>query len=257
MSLETAALSVAGVPAGKLHDVLAEAGPGPAGGTAAALAATMASGLVRLVARVSPDWEEAPGIAAQAAALGDRSLALADDDHRVYARALVQLRCPRARRGARAGSPRRGGGAGADRRGPRRTSRRSPRSPPAAVPPPCAATPGRRQRWPRRRGMAAARLVHVNLATRPDGETTRADLRPAPRPPRARSRSGRHGARPVPAWSLSPGDAPPVAASPIWSAAVTRQWAYAGSDGAVDVCIVDSGVERAAPSSARSRAPSR
>ena len=74
---------------------------------------------------------------------------------------------------------------------------------------------------------------------------------------RARGRApGDMSARPVPAWSLSPGDAPPVAASPIWSAAVTRGWAYGGSDGAVDVCIVDSGVERDAPSSARSRAPS-
>ena len=86
--------SVAAVPVGRLHDVLAESGPGPAGGSAAALATTMASGLVRLVARVSHEWEEAPGIAAQAAALGDRSLVLADDDHRAYARAVEQLRAP-------------------------------------------------------------------------------------------------------------------------------------------------------------------
>ena len=54
-------------------------------------------------------------------------------------------------------------------------------------------------------------------------------------------------ARAVPAWSLPPGDAPPVAADPAWSAAVTRDWAFADSDGAVDVCVVDSGVERDHP----------
>jgi subtilisin family serine protease len=53
--------------------------------------------------------------------------------------------------------------------------------------------------------------------------------------------------RAVPAWSLPPGDAPPVAADPVWSAAVTREWALEGSDGAVDVCVVDSGVERDHP----------
>lgn len=94
MSLATTGLTLAGLPAGRLHDVLAEAGPGPAGGSASALAATMASGLVRLVARVSHEWDDAPGIAAQAAALGDRALVLADEDHRAYAHALEQLRAP-------------------------------------------------------------------------------------------------------------------------------------------------------------------
>ncbi len=94
MSTTTSGAELAAVTMGRLHDVLAEPGPGPAGGSAAALATTMAAGLVRLVARVSRDWEEAPGIAAQAAALGDRSLLLADDDHRVYAEALAQLDAP-------------------------------------------------------------------------------------------------------------------------------------------------------------------
>jgi formiminotetrahydrofolate cyclodeaminase len=87
-------VSVAGIPVSQLQDVLAESGPGPAGGSAAALAATMAAGLVRLVARVSDEWADAPGVAAQASALGDRALALADDDHRVYARAMAQLASP-------------------------------------------------------------------------------------------------------------------------------------------------------------------
>jgi formiminotetrahydrofolate cyclodeaminase len=94
MTPATRGVELAGVTLGGLHEVLAEPGPGPAGGSAAALATTMAAGLVRLVARVSPDWDEAPGIAAQAAALGDRALLLADDDHRVYARALAQLGAP-------------------------------------------------------------------------------------------------------------------------------------------------------------------
>ena len=94
MSGASTEVSVAGLPVSELQDVLAQAGPGPAGGSAAALAATMAAGLVRLVARVSSEWPDAPGVAAQASALGDRSLALADDDHRVYARALAELASP-------------------------------------------------------------------------------------------------------------------------------------------------------------------
>ncbi len=94
MSESSTEISVAGLPIAQLQDILAESGPGPAGGSAAALAATMAAGLVRLVARVSEDWPEAPGVAAQASALGDRSLALADEDHRVYARAMAELAAP-------------------------------------------------------------------------------------------------------------------------------------------------------------------
>ena len=94
MSVAATGTSVASLPTGSLPDALAETGPGPAGGSAAALATAMASGLVRLVARVSYDWDEAPGIAAQAAALGDRSLVLADEDHIAYAHALEQLRAP-------------------------------------------------------------------------------------------------------------------------------------------------------------------
>jgi subtilisin family serine protease len=54
-------------------------------------------------------------------------------------------------------------------------------------------------------------------------------------------------ARPVPAWSLPPGAAPPIAADATWRAAVTRDWALGGSDGAVDVCVVDSGIEQDHP----------
>jgi formiminotetrahydrofolate cyclodeaminase len=172
----TTGLPLASVPTGRLHDVLAESGPGPAGGSAAALATTMAAGLVRLVARVSHDWEDAPGIAAQAAALGDRSLVLADDDHRAYAHALEQLHAPhhdatlgRALRRA-AEVPTQIAEAAAD----------------VAVLAALAAREGsdavRADAWAAATlaevaSAAAARLVHVNLATRPDDAlSTRADL---------------------------------------------------------------------------------
>jgi subtilisin family serine protease len=54
-------------------------------------------------------------------------------------------------------------------------------------------------------------------------------------------------ARPVPAWSLPPGDAPAVEAPGPWRDAVTREWAIGASRGAVDVCIVDSGIESGHP----------
>lgn len=176
MSLPTTRWTLAGVPAGRLHDTFAEVGAGPAGGSAAALATAMAAGLVRLVARVSRDWEEAPGIAAQAAALGDRSLALADDDHRAYAAAVEQLRAPD--RDAALG----------------RALRRAAEVPLAiaetaadvAALAALAARDGadavRGDAWAaaalaEAASVAAARLVGVNLATQPDDElSTRADL---------------------------------------------------------------------------------
>jgi formiminotetrahydrofolate cyclodeaminase len=176
VSLSTAGLTVAGVPVGRLHDVLAEAGPGPAGGSAAALATTMASGLVRLVARVSHEWEEAPGIAAQAAALGDRSLVLADDDHRAYARAVEQLRAPE--RDASLGR--------ALRRAAEIPLQIAETAADVAALAALAARDGddsvRGDAWAaatlaEAASVAAARLVHVNLATRPDDAlTTRADM---------------------------------------------------------------------------------
>ena len=53
--------------------------------------------------------------------------------------------------------------------------------------------------------------------------------------------------RPVPAWSLPPGDAPPIETDAAWRAIVTREWAFGGSRGNVDVCVVDSGVDPAHP----------
>ena len=175
MTSTTRGVELAGVTLGGLHDVLAEPGPGPAGGSAAALATTMAAGLVRLVARVSPDWEEAPGIAAQAAALGDRALLLADDDHRVYARALAQL-----------GAPARDAALGeALRHAARVPLEIAETAADVAALAALAAREGaeavRGDAWAaatlaEAAATAASRLVKVNLATRPDDDmTNRAD----------------------------------------------------------------------------------
>ena len=175
MTAATRGVELAGVTLGGLHDVLAEPGPGPAGGSAAALATTMAAGLVRLVARVSHDWDEAPGIAAQAAALGDRALLLADDDHRVYARALAQL-----------GAPARDAALGeALRHAARVPLEIAETAADVAALAALAAREGaeavRGDAWAaatlaEAAATAASRLVKVNLATRPDDDmTNRAD----------------------------------------------------------------------------------
>ena len=52
-------------------------------------------------------------------------------------------------------------------------------------------------------------------------------------------------ARPTPAWSLPSGEAPAIEGP--GREAHTRDWAIGGSRGAVDVCIVDSGVEAGHP----------
>jgi formiminotetrahydrofolate cyclodeaminase len=171
----SADVSVASLPVARLHDVLAEGGPGPAGGSAAGLAATMAAGLVRLVARVSVDWTDAPGIAAQASALGDRSLALAEDDHRVYAHAMAELASPG--RDATLGA--------ALRRAAEVPLRIAETAADVAILAALAAHEGsetvRADAWTaaalaEAATVSAARLVHVNLATRPDDElTARAD----------------------------------------------------------------------------------
>ena len=175
MSLAPTRISLASLPTGRLHDVLAESGPGPAGGSAAALATAMASGLVRLVARVSYDWEEAPGIAAQAAALGDRSLMLAEEDHIAYAHAVEQLRSPE--RDATLGR--------ALRRAAEIPLQISEAAADVATLAAIAARDGaatvRADAWAaatlaEAASAAAARLVKVNLSMRPDDELcTRAD----------------------------------------------------------------------------------
>ena len=169
MSSTSTEVVLTGLPVGRLQDVLAEAGAGPAGGPAAALASTMAAGLVRLVARVSGEWEDAPGVAAQASALGDRSLALADDDHRAYARAMAELSAPE--RDASLGA--------ALRRAAEVPLQIAETAADVAILAALAAREGsetvRGDAWAaatlaEAAAVSAARLVHVNLSTRPDDE---------------------------------------------------------------------------------------
>ena len=51
-----------------------------------------AARLIAMVARCSPSWPEAPGVAAQANAIGDRVVELASTDAKVWEAALVALR---------------------------------------------------------------------------------------------------------------------------------------------------------------------
>jgi formiminotetrahydrofolate cyclodeaminase len=162
-------VSVAGLPVAHLQDLLAESGPGPAGGSAAALATMMSAGLVRLVARVSDGWPDAPGVAAQASALGDRALALADDDHRVYAHAMAELASPS--RDATLGA--------ALRRAAEVPLQIAETAADVAILAALAAQEGsetvRGDAWAaaalaEAATVSASRLVHVNLATRPDDD---------------------------------------------------------------------------------------
>jgi subtilisin len=54
--------------------------------------------------------------------------------------------------------------------------------------------------------------------------------------------------QPLPAWSLSRGEAEAIALASDWPERVTREWAWEGSHGAgARVCVVDSGVEATHP----------
>jgi formiminotetrahydrofolate cyclodeaminase len=81
------------VPLGEVLDTLAEEGPAPGGGSAAAIVVAMAAGLVTMVARASKEhWEEAGGVIGQAEALRARVAPLAEADVKVYTEALGALR---------------------------------------------------------------------------------------------------------------------------------------------------------------------
>ena len=74
-----------------LREVLAALGsdsPAPGAGAAAGLTVALAAAVVAKTARLSPDWEDAAGAAAQARALSLRALELADADARAYAAVL-------------------------------------------------------------------------------------------------------------------------------------------------------------------------
>jgi len=78
----------------RLGDFLERLGtgkPAPGSGSASALTVAIAAGLVAMVARRSEDWEESPGIAAQALALQARAAPLAFSDAQVWDDALEAL----------------------------------------------------------------------------------------------------------------------------------------------------------------------
>jgi len=79
----------------RLHELLdriSADGLAPGGGSAAALTVAFAARLVAMVARCSTDWDDAPGVAAQATAVSERAIALAQSDGRAWDAALLALR---------------------------------------------------------------------------------------------------------------------------------------------------------------------
>jgi formiminotetrahydrofolate cyclodeaminase len=82
-------------PVGELLEALAAPKPVPAGGSAAAVAVAMGASLLAMAARISTDWDESEGVAAQAEALRRRAAPLAHADGQAYADVL-RLRRERA-----------------------------------------------------------------------------------------------------------------------------------------------------------------
>ncbi len=80
------------LPFSELLDRISADGLAPGAGSAAALTVAFAARLVGMVARCSAAWEDAPGVSAQASAVSDRAVALAQTDGRAWDAALVALR---------------------------------------------------------------------------------------------------------------------------------------------------------------------
>ncbi len=72
-------------------DALEAPAPSPCGGSAAALGAAMGAALAALVCRASSEWDDAPGIAAQATTLRARLVELADEDVRAFGAVLEAM----------------------------------------------------------------------------------------------------------------------------------------------------------------------
>ena len=84
-------------PLGRFLDDLADGAPTPGGGSAAAVATAMAAGLLAMAARASHgSWPESPGVVAQAEALRDRVVPLAELNAAAYAEVLELLDEPEA-----------------------------------------------------------------------------------------------------------------------------------------------------------------
>jgi methenyltetrahydrofolate cyclohydrolase len=78
-----------------LDEVAAET-PAPGGGSVAAVTVSLAAALTQMVARFSREhWEDASGIAAQAASLRARVAPLAQEDAEAYENVLLALRLPK------------------------------------------------------------------------------------------------------------------------------------------------------------------
>jgi formiminotetrahydrofolate cyclodeaminase len=75
-----------------LLDRISADGLAPGGGSASALTVAFAARLVAMVARCSPEWSVAAGVAAQANAISDRAVDLAGADGRAWEDALIALR---------------------------------------------------------------------------------------------------------------------------------------------------------------------
>ncbi len=76
----------------ELLDRISADGLAPGGGSASALTVAFAARLVAMVARCSPEWDVAAGVAAQANSISDRAVELAGTDGRVWEDALIALR---------------------------------------------------------------------------------------------------------------------------------------------------------------------
>jgi formiminotetrahydrofolate cyclodeaminase len=76
----------------ELLDRISADGLAPGGGSASALTVAFAARLVAMVARCSPEWDDAIGVSAQANAISDRAVDLAHTDARVWEDALIALR---------------------------------------------------------------------------------------------------------------------------------------------------------------------
>ena len=72
-------------------DRISADGRAPGGGSAAALTVAFAARLVSMVARCTPQWEDAGGVAAQAGAISARAVALAHTDGSAWEDALTAL----------------------------------------------------------------------------------------------------------------------------------------------------------------------
>jgi methenyltetrahydrofolate cyclohydrolase len=72
-------------------DELANRGPAPGGGAAAAITAAMAAAIVAMAGRLSSEWPEARGVVAQASSLRRRLAELAQTDADVYRETLRVL----------------------------------------------------------------------------------------------------------------------------------------------------------------------